>query len=73
MPSGQKRATDLITDGCEPPCVCWLLNSEPLKEQPVLLISEPFLQPNFGLLNIVDILWEVLILDKEYPWGNRTK
>ena len=47
----------------------WLLGFElrTFKEQPVLLISEPFLQPNFGLLNIVDILWEVLILDKEYP------
>jgi hypothetical protein len=23
----QKRASDLITDGCEPPCGCWDLNS----------------------------------------------
>jgi hypothetical protein len=41
----QKRAPDPITDGCEPPCGCWKLNSGSLEEQPVLLTSEPFLQP----------------------------
>ena len=39
----QKRALDLITDGCEPPCGCWQLNSGPLEEQLVLLTAEPFL------------------------------
>jgi hypothetical protein len=29
----QKRASDLITDGCEPPCGCWDLNSGPSEEQ----------------------------------------
>jgi len=29
----QKRASDPITDGCEPPCGCWELNSGPLEEQ----------------------------------------
>ncbi|GAB1289525.1 Smoothelin [Apodemus speciosus] len=29
----QKRASDPITDGCEPPCDCWKLNSGPLEEQ----------------------------------------
>jgi hypothetical protein len=29
----QKRASDLVTDGCEPPCGCWDLNSGPLGEQ----------------------------------------
>ena len=43
--AGQKRAPDLITDGCEPPCGCWELNSGPLEEQSVLLSSEPSLQP----------------------------
>jgi hypothetical protein len=37
--------SDLITDGCEPPCGCWELNSGPLEEQSVLLTSEPSLQP----------------------------
>jgi hypothetical protein len=29
----QKRESDLVTDGCEPPCGCWDLNSGPSKEQ----------------------------------------
>jgi hypothetical protein len=29
----QKRESDLITDGCEPPCGCWDLNSGPSEEQ----------------------------------------
>ena len=45
MPACQKKAPDLITDGCEPLCGCWGLNSGPLKEQLVLLTSEPSLQP----------------------------
>jgi hypothetical protein len=40
----------LITDGCEPPCGCWYLNSWPLEEQPVLLTAEPSHQPNNVLL-----------------------
>ena len=40
----QKRASDLITDGCEPPCGCWDLNSRPLEEQLELLTTEPSLQ-----------------------------
>jgi hypothetical protein len=32
------------------PCGCWELNSEPLEEQPVLLTSDPSLQP-MQLLN----------------------
>ena len=41
----QKRASDLIRDGCEPPCGCWDLNSGPSEEQLVLLTTEPSLQP----------------------------
>jgi hypothetical protein len=37
----QKRALDLITDGCEPPCGSWDLNSGPSEEQSVLLIAKP--------------------------------
>ena len=32
-----------ITNGCELPCGCWELNLVPLKEQPVLLTTEPLL------------------------------
>lgn len=41
----QKRTSDLIRDGCEPPCDCWDLNSGPSKEQSVLLDTEPFASP----------------------------
>jgi hypothetical protein len=41
----QKRASDLITDGCEPPCGCWDLNSGPSKEQLALLTTGPSRQP----------------------------
>jgi hypothetical protein len=34
-----------ITDGCEPPCGCWDLNSGPLEEQSVFLTAESSLQP----------------------------
>ena len=40
----QKRASDPIADGCEPPCGSWELNSGLLKEQSVLL-TEPSHQP----------------------------
>jgi hypothetical protein len=42
----QKRASDLITDGCEPPCGCWDLKSGLSEEQSVLLTAEPSRQPN---------------------------
>ena len=44
-PASQKRATALITDGCEPQCRCWELNSGPPEEKSVLLTSESSLQP----------------------------
>ena len=55
----QKRVSDLIMDGCEPPCGCWDLNSGPSEEQSVLLTTEPSLQlPLYdleaGLVNEVD-------------------
>ena len=42
---GQKRASDPITDVCEPPCCCWKLNSGPPEEQAVLLMTEPSPSP----------------------------
>ena len=44
VPKSQKRASDPITDGCEPPCGCWELNLGPLEEQSVFLTTEPSLQ-----------------------------
>ena len=43
----QKRAADLITDGCEPPCGFWDLNLGPLAEPSVLSTAEPSLQPTW--------------------------
>ena len=43
--------SDPITDGCEPPCGCWELNSGPPEEQSVLLTAEPSLQPRGRVLN----------------------
>jgi hypothetical protein len=40
-----KRALDIVTDGCEPPCGCWDLNSGPSEEQLALLTTEPSCQP----------------------------
>ena len=46
-PTCQKRASDPITDGCEPPCTMWLLGTDsgPLEEQAMFLTSELSLQP----------------------------
>jgi hypothetical protein len=46
----QKRASDSTTDGCEPPCGCWELNSGPLEEQSMLLTSEPSSLQPIGIL-----------------------
>jgi hypothetical protein len=51
----QKRALDPITDGCEPPCGCWELNSGPLEEQTVLLTAEPSLQPSIIIIFFKDL------------------
>jgi len=40
-----EEASDLIGDGCEPPCGYWELNSGPVEEQPVLLTGKSSLQP----------------------------
>jgi hypothetical protein len=51
----QKNASDPITDGCEPPCDCWDLNSGPLEEQSVLLTTEPSLQPQDLFIYLMNI------------------
>jgi hypothetical protein len=35
-----------VTDNCDPTCGCWELNQGLLEEQPMLLTTEPTLQPN---------------------------
>jgi hypothetical protein len=46
----RRQASDPITDGYEPPCGCWELNSGPQEEQSVFLTTEPSLQPVIGTL-----------------------
>ena len=48
-----KRASDPITDGCEPPCGCCEQNLGSLEEQPVFLTAEPSLQPQNRILKTV--------------------
>ena len=43
IPACQKKASELIIDGCKPPRDCWELNEGPLEEQTVLLTAEPSL------------------------------
>jgi hypothetical protein len=47
----QNRVSDYITDGCEPPCCCWDLNSRTLEEHSVLLTTEPSVQPHGTFVN----------------------
>jgi hypothetical protein len=54
----QKRASDPITDGCEPPCGCWEL---------MLLTPEPFLQPPAPrLCKMIFFLKEKIVRDNLY-------
>jgi hypothetical protein len=55
----QKRASDPITGGCEPPCGCWDLNSGPLEEQSVLFTAEPSLQTHTHTHTPRFLLWLV--------------
>ena len=56
----QKGATDLITDGCEPPYGCWDLGSGPPEEQSVLLTTESSHQP-LSMRFLVLYFWTSLL------------
>ena len=73
----QKRASDSILDGCEPPCSCRELNSGCLEEQSVFLTAEPALQP-LQLFILIRRWWRTMfykILSQVMPRNNdnRTK
>jgi hypothetical protein len=57
----QKRTSDFIRDGCEPPCGCWDLNSGPLEEQSALLTTEPSHQPKLIVLKQENDMVEGLV------------
>lgn len=48
----ERRGQISWTDGpdCEPPCICWRLNSSSLQEQQVLLTTELSFQPTLPLI-----------------------
>ena len=56
----QKRAPNLIIDGCESPRGCWELNSGPWEEQSMLLTSEPSSQP---------VIFTIIVLSNGYNVG----
>jgi hypothetical protein len=51
----------VITDSCELSCDCWELNTGPLEEQSVLLITEPSLQLQFLIFLKTESLLVLLI------------
>jgi hypothetical protein len=65
-----RRDSVIITDGCEPPCSCWDLNSGPSEEQSVLLTTEPSLQPAANVLKLSylssPLFFNLFILLNEY-------
>jgi hypothetical protein len=66
----QKKASGTITDGCEPPCGYWELNSGPLEEQSVLLTAEPSLQLFLKIgnwLRKTEFLMHISLLDWFQP------
>ena len=50
--------SDLITDGYEPSCGYWDLNSGPLEEESVLLTAEPSLQPLCLFIRSICASWD---------------
>lgn len=55
---GQKREWDpleMVSQTCEPPIQFWELNWDPLEEQSVFLITEPFLQLSCFVLFEMDL------------------
>jgi hypothetical protein len=66
-----EEGSDPITDGCEPPCGCWELNSGPLEEQSVLLTTEPSLQPpQFLKMKVTTNIMSFLL---KFCCGNKRK
>ena len=59
-----------VTDCCELPPGCWELNPGPLEEQPVLLTTEPSLQPFFFILKdrALPRLASNSVFDQKWPW-----
>jgi hypothetical protein len=72
----QKRESDLITDGCEPPCGCWDLNSGPSEEQSGALTHWAISPARANALNhwaiSLDPRVKVLLCSPGCPWTWRS-
>jgi hypothetical protein len=60
---GHQNPWNGVRDGCEPWCGCWEPNLGPLQGQQVLIIAEPYLQPQSmvsfkSILQRLALLWE---------------
>ena len=66
-----KRAPDLITGGCEPPCSCWELNSGRLEKQAVLLTAGLSLQPTKELSDL--LIHSSRSLGNTWEWSLRVQ
>jgi hypothetical protein len=70
----QKRASDPITDGYEPPCGFLDLNSGPSEEQSVLLTAEPSLQPSVSFKKVFFsfnyCIFVTLVKSKSFSYAN---
>jgi hypothetical protein len=64
-----KRASDPL-HGCESPRGCWELNSGPLEEQSVLLITEPALQLLENMKIYIFLMKKKYILNLQAKLGN---
>jgi hypothetical protein len=54
-----------VMDSCKPPCRCWELNLGSLEEQPVLLTTEPSLQPHKFQFQRVKLTLNLLVLARK--------
>ena len=64
-----EEGINLITDGCEPPCGRWNLNSGPREEQSGLLTAEPSPSTIFLFLNdmTITVLWSRVLFHLSLP------
>jgi hypothetical protein len=65
---GIRSSNSGVTYGYEPPCGFWELNSSPLEDHLVLLITEPSFQPHDFCLNC--IILSKATVDTRYAYGS---
>ena len=66
----QKRTSHPITDGCEPPCGCWELNSGLLEEQSVLNPWAISPAEHFLTHNLLSVWSDLCLIIDSLKWTN---